>query len=78
MHPIRERLMGASENNDRLWLVTLPDGSAEALTDYNWEVTGRTKRLSDGYGIRYSDSAYYWTDELVRRGCKVENVEDRR
>lgn len=70
--------MGLSEDNDRLWIVTLPDGSQEALTDYNWEVTGRTKRLANDYGIIYSDNAYYWTDELVRRGCKVEGFEDRR
>lgn len=77
-HPIRKRLRGCTDHHDRLWLVTTPNGSEEALTDYNWEVVGRTPRLSEEYGIKYSDSAYYWTSELERRGCRVESIEDRR
>lgn len=73
----RQRL-GDFTSRDRLWLVTMPDGSQEAMTDYNWEVTSVTKKLSEEFDIRYSGNAYYWVYELPNRGCAVEYIEDRR
>lgn len=76
-HPLRNRLSGFTDYPDRLWRVVLPDGTEEGLTDYNWEVVGRTKRLAEEYGIIYSDNVYYWLPELERRGCRVEEIDDR-
>ena len=76
-HPLRERLNGFTDYHDRLWRIVLPDGAEEAISEYNWEVVGRTKRLAEEFDIRYGGNAYYWLPELERRGCLVEQIDDR-
>lgn len=77
-HPIRDKLQGITDWHDRLWIITMPDGSQEAMTDYNWEIVGVTERIFKEFNIGYGDNAYYWTSELVKRNCKVEHMDDRK
>jgi NTP pyrophosphatase (non-canonical NTP hydrolase) len=57
---------------DRPWLVTAPDKKQGIVKDYNWEVTYVSKMLRGMF--HYSDSWWYWKDELVRCGYTVEQL----
>lgn len=79
--PIRERIVGVSSHHDRLWKIEVAD-SEEAITDYNWEITGYTPGLQElpeiGQHIHYGGNAYYVLPELQKRGFVVTACEDRR
>jgi hypothetical protein len=52
-HPIRERMLGFSDNHDRLWKITKPAEEyfspfEAGITDYNFEITGFTRGLPAG------------------------------
>lgn len=72
--PIRDKIIGFSTDNDRLWKIEVDD-STEAITDYNDEITGYTPNLqglSDiGQHIHYGGNAYYVLNELRRHGFVV-------
>ena len=77
---LRSDLHGFSFEQDRLWRITGPD-FVGAMTDYNDEITGYTPNLKEHFNdgdIHYGGNAYYVTMEAVRRGYKVEHVDDRR
>lgn len=78
--PLRDSLVGVSEDNDRLWLVHTPD-DAYAITEYNWELTGFDPKLGqlDPKIFHYGGNAYYITGTYAeQKGWRVEVVEDRR
>ncbi len=70
LDPIRDRLIGGRNIHDRLWKIEV-DECIEAITDYNWEITGFTPNLQKlpeiGKHIHYGGNAYYITNELNRR-----------
>jgi hypothetical protein len=78
--PIREKIKGFSNQHDRLWKIEVAD-CEEAITDYNWEITGFTSGLQElpdiGKHIHYGGNAYYVIPELQRRGFVVSCCEDR-
>lgn len=63
---------GIMNKRDRRWRITNNDFEGY-ITDYNWDITGATSNITE-LGIRYSDSAWYWTKELAQRGYLVENL----
>lgn len=79
--PIRKKIVGVSDSHDRLWKIGVAD-SEEAITDYNWEITGYTPGLQVlpeiGKHIHYGGNAYYVLPELQKRGFVVTFVEDRK
>lgn len=72
---LRERIKGVPDTHDRLWRLISPQGVVEAVTDYNWGVTGSTDGLREHF--HYSANAYYWLDEYRKRGWKIERIDDR-
>lgn len=81
LDPVREKLGGVPNSHDRLWKIEVCDG-VEALTDYNWEITGFTEGLTQlpelGKLVHYSGNAYHLLGELQKRGFTVTFIEDRR
>lgn len=79
--PIRNKIVGFSDSHDRLWKIEVADAT-EAITDYNWEITGHTPGLQElpeiGQHIHYGGNAYYVIPELQKRGFVVTEVEDRK
>lgn len=78
---IRDKIIGFSSQHDRLWKIEIAD-HIEALTDYNWEITGYTKGLQElpniGKFIHYGGNAYYVIPELQKCGFVVEQIDDRK
>ncbi len=80
-HEIRNRVIGVSNINDRLWLIEV-NKMEEAITEYNQEITGFTPNLANlpniGRYIHYSGNAYYVLNELQKCGFIVTEYEDRK
>ncbi len=77
-HPIRDEILGVSDDHDRLWLI-VKGSFIGAMTDYNWEITGATPNVINlDERFRFAGNAYWAIDELKRLGYRVEHVEDRR
>lgn len=63
---------GILNDHDRRWKISGPELDA-AITEYNWEVTGRTENLKSV--VKYSDNAYWFLfTECPRRGWRVEEL----
>lgn len=82
LSPIRKTLVGFHDDHDRLWVLHIPNLSPGkfAITDYNWELTGFSKELSqfDPKVFHYGGNAYYITGMYAhQKGWRVEHVEDR-
>jgi hypothetical protein len=78
--PLRDTLVGFSDDHDRLWLLKTPDFEA-AISEYNHEVTGYDPRLAllDPKIFHYCGNAYYITGQYAsERGWTVTEIEDRR
>lgn len=79
--PYRDRLVGVSYSNDRLFLLHFPDGSVRAITEYNDELTGWEPELEEKWPtiFCFAGNAYYicgWWAEA--NNVTVEKLEDRR
>lgn len=74
---IAASLCGFCFEQDRLWKITLPDGTVGYVADYNDEMTGYSPALgaADPLHFCYGGNAYYVTGFLAQeRGWRVEEV----
>ena len=79
--PLRDNLVGISDDHDRLWLLTCPDGVVYAITEYNDELTGYDPRLGeiDPKIFHYGGNAYYIAGQYAAsRNWRAAVFEDRR
>lgn len=79
--PLRNRLIGHSLEDDRLWLLHAPTGEVYAITEYNHELTGYDPRLAeiDSVVFQYGGNAYYITGSWASaKGWTVSEHEDRK
>ena len=78
--PVRDTLVGYTDDHDRLWILHTPEG-AFAITEYNDELTGFDPKLAkiDPKIFHYGGNAYYITGRYAQEhGWRVEECEDRR
>jgi hypothetical protein len=77
---IRDTLVGYSMDNDRLWLLHLPNGPTYAIVEYNDELTGYSPELAklDSKIFHYGGNAYHIVNRYApEHGWRVEKFEDR-